>query len=123
MNVGYLRGTQTPKPPFPMIAVITNEQKIPVTVQPATAAGNPANIDGVPTFEVIEGDATIELIDGQPNSAYLVSGAADVVSTIKVSADADLGEGVSTIEELVTLNVVAASANTLGVTAGAPELK
>lgn len=106
-----------------MIAVITNEQKIKVTVQPTTEAGNPATIDGVPTFEVTEGDATVELVEGEPNSAYLVSGEAGVVSTIKVSADADLGEGVATIEEAVTLNVVAASANNLGVTAGAPELK
>jgi hypothetical protein len=106
-----------------MIVVITNEQKVKVTVQPTTEAGNPANIDGTPTFEVTEGDATVEPVEGEPNSAYLVSGAADVVSTIKVSADADLGEGVATIEEVITLNVVQASANTLGVVAGAAELK
>ena len=105
-----------------MIAVITNEQKIKVTVQPVTEAGNPAQIDGAPTFEVVDGDATVESVEGEPNSAYLVSGEVGV-STIRVSADADLGEGVQTIQEDVTLNVVQATANNLGVVAGAPELK
>lgn len=106
-----------------MIIVLTNEQKIKVTVEPKTEASNPASIDGTPIFEVIEGDATVELVDGEPNSAYLVSGAAETVSSIKVSADADLGEGVATIEETITMNVVQASANNLGVVTGAPELK
>lgn len=106
-----------------MIIVLTNEQKIKVTVQPTTAAGNPAPIDGVPTFEVTAGDATVELIADEPNSAYLLSGAADQVSTIVVKADADLGEGVTEIAEEITLNVVQASANALGVVTGAPELK
>ena len=35
-------------------------------------------------------------------------------SQIKVSADADLGTGVTTLEELIDLNVVGASATSLG---------
>lgn len=106
-----------------MIIVLTNEQKIKVTVQPTTEAGNPAPIDGVPTFQVITGDATVEPVADEPNSVYILSGAADTVSTISVNADADLGEGVTELTEEITLNVVQASANALGVVTGTPELK
>ena len=40
-----------------------------------------------------------------------------------VTADADLGEGVMNLSEVVTLTVVAPSAALLGATAGAAELK
>lgn len=105
-----------------MLATITSEEKIPVTLAPLTAAGNPATVDGVPVWAVTEGDATLEVAaDGL--SAYLVSGAANVVSSVTVTADADLGEGVMNLSEVVTLTVVAPSAALLGATAGAAELK
>jgi len=105
-----------------MLATITSEEKIPVTLAPLTAAGNPATVDGVPVWAVAEGDATLEVAaDGL--SAYLISGAANVVSSVTVTADADLGEGVTNLSEVVTLTVVAPSAALLGATAGAPELK
>lgn len=105
-----------------MLITITDEQKIKVTVAPKTAAGNDATIDGAVNFSKIEGDATIEPIEGEPNSAYLVSGA-EGNSVIEVSADADLGEGVNTITDRIDLAVVPAAASALGITAGEAELK
>lgn len=105
-----------------MLITITNEQKVQVTLQPLTAAGNPAILDGAPVWAVTEGDATLEVAeDGL--SAFLVSGAADVNSTIAVTADADLGEGVVALADTITLAVVAASASTLGLVAGEAILK
>lgn len=105
-----------------MLITITNEEKVQVTLAPQTAAGNPATLDGVPTWTVIEGDATLEVaVDGL--SAFLVSGAADVNSKIEVSADADLGEGVVTLTDVVDLAVVPASASALGLVVAAPILK
>lgn len=92
-----------------MILTISNEEKIKVTINPTTSAGNPAQVEN-PLFEVVSGDATIEQ-DGL--SAYLISGEVGA-SQIKVSADADLGTGVTTLEELIDLNVVGASATSLG---------
>lgn len=105
-----------------MLITITNEQKVKVTAAPTTAAGNPAEVQDL-TFTVTDGDATVELIEGEPNSAYLVSGEANVNSVIEVSADADLGEGVQTIADRIDLAVVAAGASALGFTVGEPELK
>jgi len=105
-----------------MLITITNEEKVQVTLAPTTAAGNPATLDGVPTWTVIEGDATLEVaVDGL--SAFLVSGAADVNSKVEVSADADLGEGIVTLTDVVDLAVVPASASALGLVVAAPILK
>lgn len=105
-----------------MLITITNEEKVQVTLAPTTAAGNPALLDGIPTWEVTEGDATIEVsVDGL--SCMLISGAADVNSKIQVTADADLGEGVVTLTDLIDLAVVPASASKLGIQVGTPVLK
>lgn len=105
-----------------MLITITNEQKVLVTLQPQTQAGNPAQLDGEPTWVVTGGDATIEVQAGGL-SAYLISGGAEVNSTISVTADADLGEGVVNLSDEITLAVVPASASSLGLVAGTPELK
>lgn len=105
-----------------MLITITNEEKVQVTLAPTTAAGNPATLDGVPTWTVIEGDATLEVSeDGL--SAFLVSGNANVNSKIEVTADADLGEGVISLTDVIDLAVVAAQASALGLVTGTPILK
>lgn len=105
-----------------MLITITNEQKVQVTLMPTTEAGNPATLDGVPTWAVTEGDATLEVAeDGL--SAHLISGEADVNSVITVTADADLGEGVVEITDTIDLAVVSASASRLGIATDEPVLK
>ena len=105
-----------------MLITITNEQKVEVILAPLTEAGNPAQIDGAPVWEVIEGDATLEVAaDGM--SAYLVSGEANINSKIKVTADADLGDGISELSDIIDLAVVPATASLLGLSVGTPVLK
>lgn len=105
-----------------MLITITNEEKIQVVLSPVTAAGNPATVDGAPTWQVTEGDATLE-VSADGLSAFLISGAPEVNSKIVVTADADLGEGVVNISDTIDLAVVQASASTLGLVAGTPVLK
>lgn len=104
-----------------MLVTITNEQKVLIGLNPVTAAGNPAVLDGIPSWAVTEGDATIEAAaDGM--SCYLISGTVGN-SKITVTADADLGEGVRTLSDTIDLAVVSAEASTLGLIAGTPEPK
>ena len=104
-----------------MLITITDEQKVLVTLAPVTAAGNPATLDGVPSWTVTSGDATVEpAADGL--SCYLISGTVGN-SVIEVSADADLGEGVSPITDTIDLAVVSAQASSLGLVVGTPEAK
>ena len=102
---------------------ITNEQKIQVTLTPVTATNKPAQLDGGATFEVISGTATVAMIEGNPLSAFLVSGDLPGDSEILVSADADLGDGVETISDIIKLTVAGAKAASLGLTVGAPVAK
>ena len=101
---------------------ITNEQKVNATLAPKTATGKPAKLDGVPTWTVDSGDATVNVAaDGL--SADLISGDAAAESKITISADADLGEGIETVTQEVSLIVTLANASDLGLTIGAPQPK
>ena len=95
----------------------TSEQKVLISLNPVTAAGNPATLDGAPVWTVTEGDCTLEVAaDGL--SCYLISGAANVVSYITVSADADLdGTEVREISESIVYAVLAPEATALGLNA------
>ena len=98
----------------------TNEEKVLVTIAATTAAGNPAAVDAV-TFTVTSGDATV--VEVEANVSYYVVSGAGGLSTIEVTADADLGEGVVALTDAIEYFVVAAQASSLGFTAGTPELK
>lgn len=91
-----------------------NEEKVVISLAPVTAAGNPAPLDGMPTWTVTSGDATLEVAeDGM--SCTMLSGAANVINEISVSADADLGEGIRSISETIVYTVTPAEAATLGI--------
>lgn len=100
---------------------ITNEQKIPVTVNPVTATGRPAQLDGPIVVTVQSGDGTVETVDDRTFKAVSGDNPGDTVYL--VSADADLGAGVVTVSDIVTLHVAGALAESLGLTAGAVEPK
>jgi hypothetical protein len=103
---------------MPLEVTMTTEEKVQVTVSPLTATGQPAQLDGPVSFMVMSGDCTVEVIDD--TNAYLVSGSALADSLVQVSADADLGSGVQTLEDAVTVHVLGAMATSLGLRAGAP---
>ena len=105
-----------------MKITITNEQQIPVTLSPRTDAGRPALLDGVPVWSVVSGEATLHVSeDGL--TATLVSPETPGTSQILVEADADLGEGVVKVSEIIELTVNGALATNLGLTVGNVELK
>jgi len=99
----------------------TNEEKIPITINPVTPSGKPAEIDGEVLVSVISGEGTYEMID--ENSFYVISGDFPGATTYLIEADADIGEGVVNISDTITLNVEGALAKNLGLVAGTPELK
>jgi len=62
-----------------------------------TKTGAIGSVDGVPTWEIVSGDVTITP-DETGLSCIIFPNSAGVVE-VKVSADADLGEGVTLIEQ------------------------
>jgi hypothetical protein len=103
---------------------ITDEGKRLVTLSPKTPTGKPVKVQN-PEWLLEDNPNSGERIDVQADalSAYIVS--SDVPSTfnVRVRADADLGDGVSTIEEVIAVTVVDPQAKSLGVTVGEEEAK
>ncbi len=101
---------------------ITNEQKVTVTLNPVTATGKPAKLDGDPTWEVVTGNATVQPAD-DGMSAELISADDPGDTDFLVKADADLGEGVIEISDIIRVHVAGAQAASLGLSAGDPQPK
>lgn len=111
-----------PEPKGPMELKITSEQMVRVKLTPKTDTGRPAKLDGKPAWEVISGDSKIE-VDEDGLGANLVSADLPGDTEIIVRADADIGEGVEEISDIIKLSVVGATAKNLGLTADAPVAK
>jgi len=103
---------------------MTNEEKRLITAQPKTAAGNPAEIDGFVQFVVTSGTCTIVPLDPpDPVRSYVVSGDDPGDSVVRMACDADLGTGIVPVVDTMDVHVTSASASSLEVIVGPPELK
>lgn len=103
--------------------VLTDEQKVGLAIQPLTAAGNPAQVDGAPSWSVTD-PGVLELeVESDGMSATVTTVGPLGTCQVQCVADADLGEGVTQITALLDVEVKAAGAATLSLTAGIPELK
>ena len=100
---------------------INEEQKVDFKVIPKTIQGNPAELDGAAALTLIEGDATFEQVDD--STFTLISGAPGVTSKFEITGDADLGEGVVPIADIIELTVIHAAAASLDIEFAEPVLK
>lgn len=105
-----------------MEITINNEQQVKVTLNPTTTGGHVAELDGTPSWERLSGESTVEPSeDGK--SAQLISGDQPGDSEFLVTADADLGDGVIEISDVIRLHVSGALAENLGLRADPPTPK
>lgn len=103
-----------------MTVVLKDNQKVSIGIAPVDAKGNTAKIDGAPVWTVA--DATIvTLVPSEDGMSCVATAAAIGTTQITISADADLGEGVTTITGLVDIEVTGGVATGLNVTVGTPE--
>jgi hypothetical protein len=108
---------------MPLAIACTTAEQVPVTAAPVSASGRPAAVDGALTVVVQSGDGTVIQDAATPLSFTARSGDAPGETVYLVSADADLGEGVTTITDLVTLTVTSETAAAFGLSQGAVEPK
>lgn len=101
---------------------LTSEQKVHVRLNPVTATGKPASLDGQASFTVSAGDATV-VMDADGLGAFLVSGDVAGTSVVDISADVDLSAGVTTITESINLIVTDPQASSLGLIVSPAEPK
>lgn len=105
------------------LLVLTDEQQCALSIQPLTAAGNPATVDGVPVWDVADDSLLSIEVSEDGLSAVVVTVGPLGTTQVNVSADADLGAGTRTITAVLDVQVVAAEAATLNITTGTPEIK
>lgn len=101
----------------------TTDQKVPVTASPLTASGKAAQIDGALTVTVQSGAGSVEQDAATPLSFNAISGDVPGDTVYLVEGDADLGAGVVTIQDIVTLTVSGANAASFGLVGGVPVAK
>lgn len=107
---------------MPLDITMSNEEKVLVKAMPLSGAGRPDMVEGDVVFAVVTGDCTIgSRVDAM--SVWVHSGSAVGASTVMVSGDADLGAGVITIEDMLTVHVTDALAVGFDLSADAPILK
>ena len=106
-----------------MSFILTDIQKLPISIAFKSAAGNPATVDGVPVWMSSNPDvATVEpAADGLSVMVTVVG----VLGTTQVSvrADADTGAGIEEIIGTLDIEVVGSKAAFIELTPGVPELK
>jgi len=98
---------------------MNNEQKRTATINPQTSKGKPVAIDGLPKWSVVSGDVTL-ITSGDGKSCEIISPDEPGQSQVLVEADADLGEGVVTISEVIEVTIDGALASNLGVSVSEP---
>lgn len=108
---------------MPLPITCTNEEQVVVNAKPQTSSGKPASIDGALVIAVLSGDGTFLQDPASPLSFKAVSGETASDTVYDVSGDADLGAGVVTIHDTVTLTVTSAVAANFGLSAGVTEPK
>ena len=104
-----------------LMARITTEQQVSVSVAPKTAAGRPAAIDGDVQFS--SSDESVATVTSTGPTSALVKAVGPGVAQIVAAFDADLDEGeVREITASGAIEVVGAEAETAEITFGDPEL-
>jgi hypothetical protein len=106
-----------------MAFIMTDVQKVSLAVQPVDAAGNPAALDGAPVWTST--DPAVLTVTAAPDGLSAEAVAVGPLGTaqVSVSADADMGAGVTTITGVLDVQVMASAAVSLGITPGTPEPK
>lgn len=103
-----------------MSVTLTVTQQVELFLQPVDARGNPAPVDGIPTWETSDSNL-IDLIPSIDGLSAVVK-ARGGVGHVQISAvaDARLGPDVRTIAGILEIDLVPAEAVALGLVAGAP---
>jgi hypothetical protein len=103
--------------------VITATQKAALAIAAVDAKGNPAPVEGAPSWSSSE-PTLVTVEPSEDGLSAVIKAVGPVTPTpvqINVMADADLGEGVRAITGLLEVSVIAGEAVGVAISAGSPE--
>lgn len=105
------------------VLVLTDLQKCTISVAFTDAAGNPATVDGTPTWT--SSDPSIILVTPADDGMSAVATTVGPLGTsqVAVTADADLGAGITPVTGTLDIQVIASQAVAASIATGTPELK
>lgn len=106
------------------MANLLNTQEAPVSIAITNSQGNPAPVDGVPVWASSDETVVTVVAADDGMSARVIAGVPGGPARVTVTADADMGAGVTTIQGVteditVTLDP-AQQASVITLTVGAP---
>lgn len=100
--------------------VLPIDKKVPASIQPVDAKGNPAKVDGVPVWTSSAAAIVTVTAAADGMSAEILPVGPVGTAQINVSADADLGSGVTNIIGVLDVQTAAGTAVALQIQTGAP---
>jgi hypothetical protein len=106
-----------------MALILTDSQKVSLSVTPESAAHNPAAVENPKWASSDESIVTLELVEGNPLAVVaLTTGKLGNVQ-VTLTADARIGEGEVLLTAIQDISVVAGEAVSLVINPGVPESK
>ena len=105
---------------LPMSLIMTDTQKFAASVSFVDAKGNPAQVEGVPAWNASDPSILTVTPAADGLSAEVVAVGPLGTSQVSVTADADLGEGVTPIVGVLDVQVVAGQAVAVSISTSAP---
>lgn len=99
--------------------LLTDTQQVDLAIKPLDKKGNPAQVDGTPVWASSNPDVVSVVPSADGLSAVAKAGNIGT-SQVSVTADADLGPGVTTISGVLQIDVAGGQAVSLGIIAGTP---
>ena len=104
-----------------MAIILTDTQKVAASIQPVDAKGNPALVDGIPTWSVSDPELLLLVVASDGMSATIFTVGKLGNGQVVVESDADLGEGFIPLQGILDVTVVAGQAVALNIVTGLPE--
>lgn len=101
--------------------LLTNTQKVQLSIRPVDAYGNPARVDGVPVWTLSDDTLGALTVAADGMSAWFATLGPVGLLQVNVQADADLGAGVRTLGAALDIQVESGEAVGLSIIAGTPE--
>ncbi len=101
------------------MGTLRDDQKQRLSINPVDAKGKPALLDGVPTWA--GSDDTVVTVEAAPDGlSAMVTGVTPGTARVVVTADADLGSGVTPLTGFVEYTITGGTAVALTITEDPP---
>jgi hypothetical protein len=98
---------------------LRDDQKVLLTITPVDVKGKPASLDGVPVWAGSD-DTVVTIVPASDGLSAVASGVSPGSARVVVTADADLGSGVTPLTGSLDFTITGGQAVALTITAAPP---